>query len=63
MRDERGGGREKERERLDKINEDGAEKKGGERKSMELNREGGRYSTSRVNLRELMTCEVLIDAL
>lgn len=51
------------REKPDQINEDGVEKKGGQRKSAGLNREGGRYSTSRVNLRELMTCEVLIDAL
>jgi len=55
--------REKEREKPDEINEDGVEKKGGERKSLGLNRDGGHYSTSRVNLCELMTCKVLIDAL
>lgn len=59
----RGRRRRDEREKPDEINEDGVEKKGGQRKSAGLNREGGRYSTSRVNLRELMTCEVLIDAL
>lgn len=54
--------RERQREKADEINEDEVKKKGGERKSVGLNREGGRYSTSKVNLRELMTCEVLIDA-
>lgn len=40
---EREGGRETEgqREKSDEINEDAVEKKGGERKSVGLNREGG----------------------
>lgn len=51
------------REERGEINEDGVRKRKGERANRRILKwGGGRYSMSRVNLRELMTCEVLIDA-